>query len=168
MSSPPASVRAGTMEHPGGVTGLTPGVTAWTAESIASLPPGERRTMAALVDEAGARSARAQALPTAITSTVRERWSASIFSRKGVVRSDDDASSRRRRASHRTRTLFLPTERRTEYRTKRRTRVTRGKTAVLRVELTYISSLFLSRRDANLRVPQCAPYVKKKKNAVPS
>jgi hypothetical protein len=61
------------MEHPGGVTGLTPGVTAWTAESIASLPPGERRTMAALVDEAGARSARAQALPTAITSTVRER-----------------------------------------------------------------------------------------------
>jgi hypothetical protein len=59
------------MEHPGGVTGLTPGVTAWTAESIASLPPGERRTMAALVDEAGARSARAQALPTAITSTVR-------------------------------------------------------------------------------------------------
>jgi hypothetical protein len=70
------------MEHPGGVTGLTPGVTAWTAESIASLPPGERRTMAALVDEAGARSARAQALPTAITSTVRERKKSLFFSRK--------------------------------------------------------------------------------------
>ena len=59
------------MEHPGGVTGLTPGVTAWTAETIAALPPGERQTIAALVNEAGARSARAQALPTAITSTVR-------------------------------------------------------------------------------------------------
>ena len=59
------------MEHPGGVTGLTPGVTAWTVESIAALPPGERQTIAALVNEAGARSARAQALPTAITSTVR-------------------------------------------------------------------------------------------------
>ena len=59
------------MEHPGGVTGLTPGVTAWTVETIAALPPGERQTIAALVNEAGARSARAQALPTAITSTVR-------------------------------------------------------------------------------------------------
>jgi hypothetical protein len=72
------------MEHPGGVTGLTPGVTAWTAESIASLPPGERRTMAALVDEAGVLSARAQALPTAITSTVREEKS-SFFSEERRV-----------------------------------------------------------------------------------
>lgn len=63
------------MEHPGGVTGLTPGVTVWTAETIAALPPGERQTMAALVDEAGALSARAQALPTAITSTVRRTTS---------------------------------------------------------------------------------------------
>jgi hypothetical protein len=96
------------MEHPGGVTGLTPGVTAWTAESIASLPPGERRTMAALVDEAGARSARAQALPTAITSTVRERKVFFFLGR--TARSfffGDDASlsfRRRRRASRRTRT----------------------------------------------------------------
>ena len=56
---------------PRGVTGLTPGVTAWTVETIAALPPGERQTIAALVTEAGARSARAHALPTAITSTVR-------------------------------------------------------------------------------------------------
>ena len=48
------------MEHPGGVTGLTPGVTAWTVETIAALPPGERQTIAALVNEAGARSARAR------------------------------------------------------------------------------------------------------------
>ena len=66
---------AETMERPGGVTGLTPGVTVWTAETIAALPPGERQTMAALVDEAGALSARAQALPTAITSTVRRTTS---------------------------------------------------------------------------------------------
>ena len=69
------------MEHPGGVTGLTPGVTAWTAETIAALPPGERQTIAALVNEAGARSARAQALPTAITSTVRAPEKKKILTR---------------------------------------------------------------------------------------
>jgi hypothetical protein len=67
------------MQHPRGVAGLTPGVTAWTREKIAALSREEFRAMQALVDEAGVRSARAQGLPNPITSVVRAR--------------DDDASS---------------------------------------------------------------------------
>jgi hypothetical protein len=125
------------MEHPGGVTGLTPGVTAWTAESIASLPPGERRTMAALVDEAGARSARAQALPTAITSTVRERKVFFFLGRTARSFFFGDGASlsfrRRRRASRRTRTDADRTT--TELSNTRHTK--RAKNAV-HVELTCI------------------------------
>jgi hypothetical protein len=130
------------MEHPGGVTGLTPGVTAWTAESIASLPPGERRTMAALVDEAGARSARAQALPTAITSTVRERKVFFFLGR--TARSfffGDDASlsfRRRRRASRRTRTDADRTT------TERRTRDTQKARRTQYTSNSPVSSFFRS------------------------
>jgi hypothetical protein len=105
------------MEHPGGVTGLTPGVTAWTAESIASLPPGERRTMAALVDEAGVLSARAQALPTAITSTVREEKS-SFFSEERRVLSFSATALRFRSvvaAARRVERAQTPTERRPNF-----------------------------------------------------
>ena len=107
------------MEHPGGVTGLTPGVTAWTAESIASLPPGERRTMAALVDEAGVLSARAQALPTAITSTVREEKS-SFFSEERRVLSFSATTLRFRSvvAARRVERAQTPTERRPNFRTR--------------------------------------------------
>jgi hypothetical protein len=108
------------MEHPGGVTGLTPGVTAWTAESIASLPPGERRTMAALVDEAGVLSARAQALPTAITSTVREEKS-SFFSEERRVLSFSATALRFRSvvaAARRVERAQTPTERRPNFRTR--------------------------------------------------
>jgi hypothetical protein len=59
------------MEHPWGVTGLTPGVTPWTKESISRLHPDERQALTALIDEAGVRSGRAQGLPCAITSVVR-------------------------------------------------------------------------------------------------
>ena len=46
------------MQHPRGVAGLTPGgVSVWTRDAIVRLPPDEYR---ALIDEAGARSARAQ------------------------------------------------------------------------------------------------------------
>ena len=61
------------MQHPRGVAGLTPGVTAWTREKIAALSREEFRAMQALVDEAGVRSARAQGLPNPITSVVRAR-----------------------------------------------------------------------------------------------
>ena len=56
---------------PSGVSGLHPGVTAWTRDAILSLPRDEQRALTALVDEAGVRSARAQQLPNAITSVVR-------------------------------------------------------------------------------------------------
>ena len=61
------------MQHPRGVSGLHPGVTAWTRDAILSLPRDEQRALTALVDEAGVRSARAQQLPNAITSVVRPR-----------------------------------------------------------------------------------------------
>ena len=43
----------------------------WTRDAIVRLPPDEYRAISALIDEAGARSARAQGLPAPITSTVR-------------------------------------------------------------------------------------------------
>ncbi|ACO65971.1 predicted protein, partial [Micromonas commoda] len=60
------------MQHPRGVAGLTPGgVSVWTRDAIVRLPPDEYRAISALIDEAGARSARAQGLPAPITSTDR-------------------------------------------------------------------------------------------------
>ena len=60
------------MQHPRGVAGLTPGGgSVWTRDAIVRLPTDEYRAISALIDEAGARSARAQGLPAPITSTVR-------------------------------------------------------------------------------------------------
>ena len=153
------------MEHPGGVTGLTPGVTAWTAESIASLPPGERRTMAALVDEAGARSARAQALPTAITSTVRERKVFFFLGRtaRSFFFGDDASLSFRRR--RRAEISSNARRRRPNDDRAANTRHTKRKALpnAVHVELTVRIFLFFfqSRRtSAHLRVPP-APYIKK-------
>ena len=72
------------MQHPRGVAGLTPGVTAWTREKIAALSREEFRAMQALVDEAGVRSARAQGLPNPITSVVRARRRA-LSNHRGAV-----------------------------------------------------------------------------------
>ena len=74
------------MQHPRGVAGLTPGVTAWTREKIAALSREEFRAMQALVDEAGVRSARAQGLPNPITSVVRARRRALSHHRGAVLK----------------------------------------------------------------------------------
>ena len=63
----------------------------WTRDAIVRLPPDEYRAISALIDEAGARSARAQGLPAPITSTVRP---SAPPKKTGTQRQSDDEHPR--------------------------------------------------------------------------